>query len=202
MKEMCGMNVSELICTRISHDLIGNIGAFANAVELLEDDDDDFLEDIKSTLKNSSDTLNARLKFFRMAFGLESTNLDNITTVKKTTEDYLRTLNPRYPLNLEIKGSGCASLNRAVMLACMIAADVLIRGGNISVFIQEDKVELEAGSATFSEMRIKEMLDILDMVVPENLSLYAPLFYLQEKLGMENKKLGLFFEDTFKIKIL
>lgn len=27
--------LSELICTRISHDLIGNIGAVANAAELL-----------------------------------------------------------------------------------------------------------------------------------------------------------------------
>ena len=39
------INISELICTRISHDLIGNIGAFANAVELLEDEDDDFIDE-------------------------------------------------------------------------------------------------------------------------------------------------------------
>ena len=26
---------TELICTRISHDIIGNVGAVANAVELL-----------------------------------------------------------------------------------------------------------------------------------------------------------------------
>ena len=26
------INISQLICTRISHDLIGNVGAFANAV--------------------------------------------------------------------------------------------------------------------------------------------------------------------------
>ena len=62
------INISELICTRISHDLIGNIGAFANAVELLEDEDDDFIDEIKNTLKTSSEVLTARLKFFRMAF--------------------------------------------------------------------------------------------------------------------------------------
>ena len=46
--------LSELICTRISHDLIGNIGAVGNAVELLEDGDMDFLDDIKSILQISS----------------------------------------------------------------------------------------------------------------------------------------------------
>ena len=53
--------VSELICTRISHDLIGNIGAVSNAVELLEEGDMDFLDDIKSILKTSSGVLSARL---------------------------------------------------------------------------------------------------------------------------------------------
>ena len=30
--------ISELVCTRISHDLVGNVGAVSNAVELLDED--------------------------------------------------------------------------------------------------------------------------------------------------------------------
>lgn len=56
--------ISELVCTRISHDLIGNIGAVSNAVELLEEGDMDFMDDIRSILKVSSGVLTARLKFF------------------------------------------------------------------------------------------------------------------------------------------
>ena len=41
------INITEIVCTRISHDLIGNIGAFANALELMEDDDIDFMTEIK-----------------------------------------------------------------------------------------------------------------------------------------------------------
>ena len=61
-------NITELVCTRISHDLIGNIGAFSNAMELLEDDDNDaeFVKDTHSMLKVISSVLSARLKFFRM----------------------------------------------------------------------------------------------------------------------------------------
>ena len=47
------VNITELVCTRVSHDLIGNIGALGNAVELLEDGDNDFLPEIKSMLKIS-----------------------------------------------------------------------------------------------------------------------------------------------------
>ena len=71
------INITELVCTRISHDLIGNIGAFANAVELLEDGDEDFMPEIQSMLKNSSSVLNARMKFFRMTFGLTNANLEH-----------------------------------------------------------------------------------------------------------------------------
>ena len=126
------INISELICTRISHDLIGNIGAFANAVELLEDEDDDFIDEIKNTLKTSSEVLTARLKFFRMAFGLTNANLENIETVKKVTEDYLQTLNLNHPVKADIKIIN-SPFNRAVMLACMCAAEVIVRGGTVKV---------------------------------------------------------------------
>ena len=76
--------ISELICTRISHDLIGNIGAVSNAVELLEEGDMDFLDDIKSILKVSSTVLSARQKFFRMAFGLHNANLENMELVQNS----------------------------------------------------------------------------------------------------------------------
>ena len=36
---MSDNKVCELVCTRLSHDIIGNIGAVANAVELLEEGD-------------------------------------------------------------------------------------------------------------------------------------------------------------------
>ena len=50
-------NLSELISTRLSHDIIGNIGAVANAAELLEEGDMDFLDDIKSILKTLSSSI-------------------------------------------------------------------------------------------------------------------------------------------------
>ena len=125
--------ISELVCTRISHDLIGNIGAVSNAVELLEEGDMDFMDDIRSILKVSSGVLTARLKFFRMAFGVDNANLEKLDLVEKTTADYLKTLgNVNYPISLTMRLSNW-QLSKMAMLAVMILADTFIKGGNIEV---------------------------------------------------------------------
>ena len=46
--------ISEIVATRLSHDLIGNIGAVANAVELLNEGDEDDREDIGNILNFSA----------------------------------------------------------------------------------------------------------------------------------------------------
>ena len=84
--------VSETILTRLSHDIVGNIGAVSNAVELLEEGDLDFIDDIKSILKTSSQTLANRMKFFRLAFGLDNPNLEDENIVKSIAQNYLLTL--------------------------------------------------------------------------------------------------------------
>ena len=86
--------LSELICTRISHDLIGNIGAVANAVELM-DEDPEAIDDAKSILSISSKVLTARLKFFRLAFGLNNTGVKTIAEITAPTEEYIATVGSR-----------------------------------------------------------------------------------------------------------
>ena len=125
--------VSELICTRLSHDIVGNVGAVANAVELLEEGDMDFIDDIKSILNVSSKTLSALLKFFRMTFGLDNLNLGNVDIVKKTAQDYLLTLgNKDFPINLVFNITEYRNVKNALLLI-MIMGDILIRGGNIII---------------------------------------------------------------------
>ena len=63
--------LAEVISTRISHDLIGNIGAIGNAVELLEEGDMDFLSDIKNILK---ETKNEHLKILEKAEKIKEEN--------------------------------------------------------------------------------------------------------------------------------
>lgn len=132
-KIMTNCSLSELICTRISHDIVGNIGAVSNAVELLEDGDMDFIDDIKSILSVSSKTLASRMKFFRMAFGLNNPNLENKDVVFQVAQDYLYTLgNKDFPISLDFDVANIIN-HRNALLLIMILSDILIRGGNIHI---------------------------------------------------------------------
>jgi histidine phosphotransferase ChpT len=196
------MNISELVCTRISHDLVGNIGVFANAVELLEDEDDDFFAEIKSTLKMSSNILNSRLKFFRMAFGLAGSGLEKTDLVIKTTRDYIKTLNPNYPTGLQIDINNM-NISRFLMLGIMACADTIIKGGFIKAVEDNDKLSVSAASEyNLSKPKIDAMIGILSGTIPEeNLSLYAPLFYLLEIAKQSGKKVKIENINNFTLII-
>lgn len=182
--------VSELICTRISHDLIGNIGAVSNAVELLEEGDMDFLDDIKSILKTSSDVLSARLKFFRMAFGLGNANLENLEQVKEVTSRYLATVGGKVSptLSFELTDS---RYSRAIMLMIMSVSDLLVKGGQIIVTSQEGKVcvSVEDG-VRLAEEKKAQTLSVLKGTAPGVGAQDAPTLYLLEECKAKSFRLS------------
>ena len=176
--------VTELICTRLSHDIVGNIGAVSNAVELLEEGDMDFMDDIKSILKASSQTLASRLKFFRMVFGLSNANLEDAAVVEKTAKDYLLTIgNKDFPVDLKFSVS-TQNLRKSALLMVMIMADVLIRGGTLDVF--EDKGKLVSRIEKSAKVSNDKLEKIHSILTDENAVAdagMAPLFALIERVG-------------------
>lgn len=179
---------SELICTRISHDIIGNVGAVANAVELLEEGDMDFIDDIRSILKVSSKVLTARLKFFRLAFGLQNANLTDLATVQSTAEAYLSTLgNASYPITLTMKLEDI-QWARPALLAVMILADVVIKGGNIDIQTANNQLIASVSSPySLANEKIKNLKTVLSGGMIENPAQYAPVVYLQNILNNDKK---------------
>ena len=190
--------ISELVCTRISHDLIGNIGAVSNAVELLEEGDMDFMDDIRSILKVSSGVLTARLKFFRMAFGVDNANLEKLDLVEKTTADYLKTLgNVNYPISLTMRLSNW-QLSKMAMLAVMILADTFIKGGNIEVREETGRLLILAAGENRSAEKIGAAVN---GKLIERTAQYAPVFYLQELLSKFKLKLNIIEDKGFGLSI-
>ena len=181
--------ICELICTRISHDIVGNIGAVANAVELLEDGDLDFIDDIKSILKTSSQTLTARMKFFRLAFGLGNTGFTDNEIVIKTTQDYLHTLgNKDYPVSLRM--NVCENNQRSAMLMIMAMADILIRGGEISVFEQNNRLICNIDSSLkISSDKLEKIYNTVNGMSEPDDAAMAPIWFLKEQ--DHNRKINL-----------
>ncbi|MBE6462254.1 MAG: hypothetical protein E7005_00645 [Alphaproteobacteria bacterium] len=172
--------LAEIIATRLSHDLIGNIGAVSNAVELLNEGDEQDLEDVNNILNFSSKVLSKRLKFFRLCFGLSNASVKNIEELKEICKDYLSTIgNPNYKIDLDINIS-TPMIYKFVMPSIMMMADVIIKGGKIVVNETSSSLEIEVTSdANLNNSKLEGISQILaNNTVSENISSYAPLYYL------------------------
>lgn len=188
--------VAELICTRISHDLIGNIGAVSNAVELL-DDDPESVADVKPILDISSKVLSDRLKFFRLAFGLNNAVVKNIEELNIIAQNYVQTIgNRNFPINLDLQ-INTPQIYKIVLLGIMSLADIFIKGG--TVLIKENSTDLlfdATSDFVLSKTKLQNIQNVLQGALPdENPALYAPIVYLQNILKDFNANIRFEFTD-------
>ena len=64
------MDLSALLVSRVCHDVISPVGAIANGLEVLEDEDDEEMKKVAMDLvRRSAKQASAKLQFCRIAFG-------------------------------------------------------------------------------------------------------------------------------------
>ncbi len=182
--ELSKTELTELVCTRVSHDLIGSIGAVSSALELIEEDGGQLEEDTKNILQTGANTLIARQKFFRVAFGLDSQKMQ-LSDLAVLCEEYLKTIGSKdNPIKLKLqKVSG--ELAKIVCVCVMIAAELYIKSGEISISVSADNMKVHAISdfklaaskiAAYQKILVGEKIE-------DNVSQYAALYYLKALLG-------------------
>lgn len=127
---MIDLRVLELLCARFCHEMVSPVGAINNGVELLGEDDPDFVRDAIALLEQSARTASRRLQFYRFAYGTGSNAAD---------------VSPRDLLLGLLEGGkvacdwaepvGALSLawQRVACNLAVLAADALPRGGHIGV---------------------------------------------------------------------
>ena len=193
--------ISEQVLTRVCHYVIGNIGAVANAVELLEEGDLDFLDDIKSILKTSSGVLSARLKFFRLAFGLSNANLSDKALVIKTAREYLTTIgNKNFPIELDMPMLS-EKFARPALLAIMIAADTMIKGGVIKLEEQGEQLYIVSrGNVPAASEKLKNLRECIEHEC-EPQAQFAPVAFLKEILKNSGYSVHMCGNDNLELFI-
>jgi histidine phosphotransferase ChpT len=138
---MIELRVLELLCARFCHEMVSPVGAIGNGVELLDEDDPDFVREAIALIGQSARTASRRLQFYRFAYGTAPT-ASNVT--------------PRELLLGFLEGGkvsadwepGVSSLSSEWQrLACnlaVVAAEALPRGGRIALRSAAAGVEVEA----------------------------------------------------------
>jgi histidine phosphotransferase ChpT len=70
MVELSDIDLAALLCSRVCHDVISPVGAVANGLEVLEDEDDEAMREIALDLvRKSARQASAKLQFCRLAYG-------------------------------------------------------------------------------------------------------------------------------------
>jgi histidine phosphotransferase ChpT len=63
------LRVLELLSSRLCHELISPVGAINNGIELMDEDDPEFVKDATKLIATSARTAGKRLDFYRFAYG-------------------------------------------------------------------------------------------------------------------------------------
>lgn len=68
--EIEALELAALLCSRVCHDVISPVGAIANGLEVLDDDDDEEMRGhAMDLIRQSARQASAKLQFARLAFG-------------------------------------------------------------------------------------------------------------------------------------
>jgi len=70
---MIELRVLELLCARFCHEMVSPVGAIGNGVELLDEDDPEFVRQAIELIGQSARTASRRLQFYRFAYGTAPT---------------------------------------------------------------------------------------------------------------------------------
>lgn len=129
-------DLAAMLCSRLCHDMLSPVGALANGLELLADEQDaEMRARCMELLEQSARISTDKLKFFRLAFGAaggfgEAIPIDEAQGVI----DALAADNKRVEINWAIAEPSLPKPAVKVLLnLAQIALDSLVRGGTLDI---------------------------------------------------------------------
>lgn len=128
------MRVVELLNARLCHELVSPVGAINNGVELLGEEDPDFVRDAIELIGQSARKASQRLQFYRFAYG---TNVSaGASGAPASGRDLSLGLFEETKLRCDWQAGAATLPSDWQRLACnmlVLAGDALPRGGSVVV---------------------------------------------------------------------
>ncbi|MEM9123961.1 MAG: histidine phosphotransferase family protein [Pseudomonadota bacterium] len=136
---MKDLEFAALMCSRLCHDLISPVTAFANGLEVLTDEDDPEMKDqALALLQNSARQAAAKLQFARLAYGAASAHGADIelAEARQVVELYLG--ESKADLQWEVEAyTAPKDVVRLLLNFCLLAVDSVPRGGRVRLSLEE-----------------------------------------------------------------
>ena len=133
MSMLVEMRVVELLSARLCHELVSPVGAINNGVELLGEEDPDFVRDAIQLIGQSARKASQRLQFYRFAYG---TNVNASGGAPPSGRDLSVGLFEDTKLRCDWQAGAATLPGDWQRLACnmlVLAGEVLPRGGSVVV---------------------------------------------------------------------
>ena len=136
MTQTPSTDLAAMLCSRLCHDMLSPVGAFANGLELLATETDPAMrQNCIELLEQSALISTNKLKFFRLAFGAAGGFGDRVPVEEaKELIAALAADKGRIEVEWAIADSNLAKPAVKVLLNfAQIAVDALVRGGTLTV---------------------------------------------------------------------
>jgi histidine phosphotransferase ChpT len=158
------LQILELVCSRLCHDLISPIGAVGNGLELMaEEADQELLDDARRLVEDSSSRAAALLQLYRSAYGnagnQPSFGVNEAVKLAKAAFDPNRlTLTASVPSGTEWP----AGFGKLVLNAILSVSEWLPRGGTLALAVEGDAFRVTAQGQQAACPKDAERLITLD----------------------------------------
>lgn len=199
------LQMAELLCTRLCHDLSGPIGAVNNGAEFISEEGFTMQKEAVDLIVSSAFSAVSRLQFYRIAYGSVKTNGEaNLADRQRIASDFF--IGSKITLDwpeAHTDSSGVSiSLRMARLLYNMliITSNALIRGGNISVRLASESETRKTITVCAKGIGIKWTDDVEKILTGEinsaemnskNVQLYLTRYYTNDL----NAKFEISFKD-------
>lgn len=133
---MVDLRVSELLCSRLCHELVSPVGAINNGIELIEELGDDMVGEAMSLVRQSGQRAAAVLAMYRLAYGAAGASTQGrLGEMRDIAVRYLSygkcTLD--WSLPDEISEDLPDGSVKVILNLVVLAEDALMHGGTIAV---------------------------------------------------------------------